>query len=83
MIALAHVLANYFDDDKDVMLAIFVMLFPNKDKIGVVIILENDGTCKFKKHLIADQIAPVTDVRAGDKDLAVLLLINSLYLMKV
>ena len=44
------------------------MLFPNNDKIGSVVILENDGKNNFKKHVIVDKIARVSDVRAGDLD---------------
>ncbi|MGH7997413.1 MAG: FG-GAP-like repeat-containing protein, partial [Opitutaceae bacterium] len=52
-------------------------VFPDNDRIGAIYILENDGHEHFKKHLIADHIARVTDVEVGDlagngrKDLAV------------
>ncbi|TNJ44666.1 VCBS repeat-containing protein [Tamlana fucoidanivorans] len=70
LIAPAHVEAIDFDEDgdKDIMVAVLGMLFPNNDKIGSVVILENDGNNKFKKHVIVDKIARVTDVRAGDLD---------------
>lgn len=70
MIAPAHVQVIDFDrdGDKDIMVAVLGMLFPNNDKIGSVIILDNDGNCNFKKHISAEKIARVSDVRAGDMD---------------
>lgn len=70
LIAPAHVEVIDFDKDgdKDLMVAVLGMLFPNNDKIGSVVVLENDGKCTFKKHSIAEKIARVSDVRAGDLD---------------
>lgn len=70
MIAPAHVQVFDFDKDgdNDIIVAVLGMLFPNNDKIGTVIILENDGNCKFKKHIVVEKIARVSDVRAGDLD---------------
>lgn len=70
LIAPAHVEAVDFDfdGDLDLMVAVLGMLYPNNDKIGSVVILENDGRMNFTKHVIADQIARVSDVRAGDLD---------------
>ncbi|GAA4235689.1 hypothetical protein GCM10022291_18280 [Postechiella marina] len=56
------------DGDKDIIVAVLGMLFPNNDKIGSVIVLENDGKNNFKKQIIAKNIARVADVRAGDID---------------
>ncbi|MEN0051174.1 MAG: VCBS repeat-containing protein [Bacteroidota bacterium] len=66
----AHVEVDDFDEDgdKDLLVADLGMLFPNNDKIGSVIILENDGNTKFKKRIIVENVARVTDVRAGDLD---------------
>jgi len=50
------------------MVGVLGMLFPNNDKIGSVVILENDGHANFKKYLVIDKIARVSDVRAGDLD---------------
>jgi len=70
LIAPAHVQAIDFDKDGDLdlMIGVLGMLFPNNDKIGSVVILENDGHCNFKKHVVIDKIARVSDVRAGDLD---------------
>jgi hypothetical protein len=54
------------DGDKDIMIGVLGMLFPNNDKIGSVLILENNGSCQFKKHVAAEKIARVSDVRAAD-----------------
>ena len=70
LIAPAHVQVIDFDNDgdKDIAVAVLGLLFPSNDKIGSVVILENDGKCNFAKHLIVDKIARVSDVRAGDLD---------------
>ena len=56
------------DGDNDIMVAVLGMLFPNNDKIGSVVILENRGNNTFNKHICADKIARVSDVRAADLD---------------
>ncbi len=65
-----HVEAVDMDGDADLDLLVACMgeVFPNNDKIGSVVILENDGTQNFTKHVIAERIARVTDIRAGDFD---------------
>jgi len=70
LLAPSHVQVLDFDNDgdKDLMVGVLGMLFPNNDKIGSVVILENDGQFNFKKHLIENNIARVSDVRAGDLD---------------
>lgn len=70
LIAPAHVQVIDFDKDgdNDIMVAVLGMLFPNNDKIGSVIILENDGRNNFKKHVVVDKVARVSDVSAGDLD---------------
>jgi hypothetical protein len=54
------------DGDLDVLVACMGEVFPNNDKIGSLVILENDGHQQFTKRVIIDQVARVTDVRAGD-----------------
>src|ERR1051326_481017 len=54
------------DGDLDLLVASMGQVFPNNDKIGSVVILENDGQQHFTKHVIVDHVARVTDVRAGD-----------------
>lgn len=70
LIAPAHVEILDFDHDgdNDLIIAVLGMLFPNNDKIGSVVVLENDGKCNFSKHIIAEKIARVSDARAGDLD---------------
>jgi len=70
LIAPAHVQMIDFDKDgdNDLIVGVLGMLFPNNDKIGSVVILENDGGFQFKKRLIVEKIARVSDVRAGDLD---------------
>ncbi len=70
LIAPAHTQVVDFDGDgdNDIMVAVLGMLFPNNDKIGSVVILENTGKNIFKKRMVADKIARVSDVRAADLD---------------
>ncbi|MFZ5495655.1 MAG: FG-GAP repeat domain-containing protein [Verrucomicrobiota bacterium] len=56
------------DGDLDLLVACMGEVFPNNDRIGSVIILENDGRQNFTKRVIAERIARVTDIRAGDFD---------------
>ncbi len=56
------------DGHLDLLVASMGQIFPNNEKIGSVIILENDGHEHFIKHVVADHIARVTDVRAADFD---------------
>ena len=71
VIAPAHVQAIDFDQDGDLdlMIAVLGMLFPNNDKIGSIVIFENDGRNNFTRHLVIEKIARVSDVRAGDLDM--------------
>ena len=56
------------DGDIDLLVAQMTMIFPNNDKIGAVVVLENNGQQEFTNHVIIDKIARVTDVEAGDLD---------------
>lgn len=70
LLAPAHVQCIDFDGDgdKDLLIAVLGMLFPSNDKIGSVVILENDGKNNFTKHIVVEKIARVSDVRAADLD---------------
>lgn len=67
---LVHVEGIDIDGDGDVDLLVACMgeLFPNNDKIGSIVILENDGHQHFTRHVIAEHVTRVTDVRAADFD---------------
>jgi hypothetical protein len=54
------------DGDLDLLVACMSIVFPNNDRIGAVIALENDGTQHFKKHILLENTHRVTDVRAAD-----------------
>ena len=56
------------DGDLDLLIAKMGMIFPNNDKIGAVVVLENRGTGQFSNRTVLDNIARVTDVRCGDFD---------------
>lgn len=66
----AHVQVIDFDKDgdKDLIVASLGIIFPSNDKIGTIYVLENNGKGKFIKHIVAEKIARVSDVRAGDLD---------------
>lgn len=54
------------DNDLDLLVACMGEVFPNNAQIGSVIVMENGGRQNFTKHVLAENIARVTDVRAGD-----------------
>jgi len=56
------------DGDLDLLVAKMGMIFPNNDRIGAVVILENDGLEYFTNRILVDNVARVTDVRCGDLD---------------
>jgi hypothetical protein len=56
------------DGDLDILVACMGEVFPNNARIGSVVILENDGAQNFTARIIAERVARVTDVRAGDFD---------------
>jgi hypothetical protein len=66
----AHVEAIDFDRDGDLDLVVAALgfLFPNNNRVGSVIVLENDGQQRFKSHYVADRVARVADARAADFD---------------
>jgi hypothetical protein len=56
------------DGDLDLVVADLGALFPDNRRIGSVIVLENDGASRFTVHPVAEGLARVADVRAGDLD---------------
>ncbi|MBM4321907.1 MAG: VCBS repeat-containing protein, partial [Deltaproteobacteria bacterium] len=56
------------DGDLDLAVASMGMLFPNNDRIGAVIALEQEGSQQFRQRVLLADVARVTDVRAGDLD---------------
>jgi len=56
------------DGDLDLLIAKMGMIFPNNDKIGAVVVLENNGSGEFENRVLAENIARVTDIEAGDLD---------------
>jgi hypothetical protein len=66
----AHVEAIDFDHDGDLDLVVAALgfLFPNNNRVGSVIVFENDGRQRFSSHYVADRIARVADARAADLD---------------
>jgi len=66
----AHVQVIDFDrdGDLDVVVVALGVLMPSNDRLGSVIVLENDGRQHFTPHVVADRIARVADAEAGDLD---------------
>ena len=56
------------DGDLDIVVASLGVLFPSNAKIGAVVVLENTGGGRFSNRVLANEIARVSDVRAGDLD---------------
>ncbi len=54
------------DGHLDIMVSCMGFVFPNNDRIGSIVILENDGRQNFTRRVIIENIARVTDVRAAD-----------------
>ena len=66
----AHVACSDIDKDGDLDLLVAKMgfIFPTNDKIGGVVVMENDGNQNFTNHVLIDQVARVADVEPGDFD---------------
>lgn len=54
------------DGDLDLLASVMGQVFPNNDRIGAIVLLENDGHQRFTRHVVAEHVARVTDLRAGD-----------------
>jgi hypothetical protein len=54
------------DGDIDLLVSVMGFVFPNNDRIGAVVVLENDGQQKFTRRALLENIARVTDIRAAD-----------------
>ena len=50
----------------DVLVASMGQITPNNDRIGAVVVLENLDNRHFKKHVLIDHVARVTDVRGAN-----------------
>jgi hypothetical protein len=66
----AHVEAIDFDRDGDLDLVVAALgvLAPSNNRVGSVVILENTGKQQFTNRVVADRLARVADVQAGDLD---------------
>jgi hypothetical protein len=66
----SHVEAIDFDrdGDTDLVVAALGVLMPSNNRVGSIVILENDGRQRFTLHRLIDGIARVADARAGDLD---------------
>lgn len=56
------------DGDFDILVSCMNIVFPNNDKIGALIALENDGHQNFTKRTLLEGVERVTDARAHDMD---------------
>ena len=56
------------DGDLDVLVSILGYVWPNDERIGQVVLLENDGHQKMTAKVLLDDVRRVTDVQPGDLD---------------
>lgn len=56
------------DGDLDVLVSAMNIVFPNNDKVGALIVLENDGAQNFSQRVLLQNVERVTDARAADFD---------------
>ena len=70
ILAPAHVEPIDFDGDGDLdlLVASLGVIFPDNRRLGSVVILDNNGSGQFTRHVAAQGLPRVADVRAGDLD---------------
>ena len=56
------------DGDLDLMVASMGVIFPNPQKIGAVVLLEQVAAGAFRTHVVLERTHRVSDVQAGDLD---------------
>ena len=56
------------DGDLDVLVSCMNIVFPNNDKIGALIALENDGSENFTQRILLEGVERVNDAKAQDMD---------------
>lgn len=56
------------DGDLDILVSCMNIVFPNNDKIGALIALENDGSENFTKRILLERVERVNDAQAHDMD---------------
>ncbi|EDY81017.1 FG-GAP repeat domain protein [Verrucomicrobiia bacterium DG1235] len=56
------------DGDLDVLVSCMNIVFPNNDKIGTLMVLENDGSQNFTQRILLENVDRVVDARAADFD---------------
>jgi hypothetical protein len=68
ILAPAHVWAGdvYGNGRRDVLVASMGQLLPNNDRIGSVVALENLDNRNFRRHVVLEHVARVTDVRGAN-----------------
>lgn len=64
----AHVAVTDFDGDghPDVLVAAMGQIFPTNERIGAVVVLQNDGHGRFHNRVLLENTYRVTDVEAAD-----------------
>jgi len=56
------------DGDLDVLVSCMNIVFPNNDKIGTLMVLENDGSQNFTQRILLENVERIVDARAADFD---------------
>ena len=56
------------DGDFDILVSCMNIVFPNNDKIGALIALENDGDENFTQRILLEGVERVNDAKAQDMD---------------